>query len=203
MSSTPPSSKDPKKRRQTGSSAERRGTPSNPGLLDTLRIAKGALGRPLRVERRGLQFHVVLVDRRRAPRAAAPLSVDQMRTELRERLLVHEHDHAAEVMRHLVFVHDILGRKGWVGVEALPARTISQALVQAEMLVSQESSKALTKMIERLRVLKVAADIRDERKPQGGIESDGLENPNSLLVSELADEDIEALRRDWGDSLPA
>ncbi|MDO9313104.1 MAG: hypothetical protein Q7T97_00985 [Burkholderiaceae bacterium] len=168
-------------------------------MLDKIRIVKGALGRPLRVERRGLQFHLVLGDRRRTPRSVDPLSVTQMCAELRERLLVHEHDHAAEVMRHLVFVHDVLGRKGWDAIEALPARTIGKALVQAEMLVSQQGSQALTRLIERLRVLKVAADLRDERKAGSHDASD----EKSMQVSESTHEDVEDIQRHWGGGLPA
>ncbi|MFM9915343.1 MAG: hypothetical protein ACKVOX_06015 [Rhizobacter sp.] len=199
MSTPPPSLKEPRKRRQKRASIERRGTPSDPGILDKLRMVKGALGRPLRVVRRGHQFHLVLVDRRRAPRSVAPLSVTQMCAELRERLLVHEHDHAAEVMRHLVFVHDVLGRKGWEAVEGLPARTIGKALVQAEMLVSQQGSQALSKLIERLRVLKVAANLRDERKAV----SDDASEAKSMQVSESTHEDFEDLQRHWDGGLPA
>ena len=198
MSNPPSSTKEPRKRRRkTSPPIERRGTPSDPGMLDTLRMVKGALGRPLRVERRGGQFHLVLVDRRRAPRSVEPLSVEQMRAELRERLLMHEHDHAAEVMRHLVFIHDVLGRKGWAGVEALPARTLGKAVMQAEMLVSQARSQALTTMIERLRVVKVAAELRDDRRPR----FDDVGDSNSLLVTESTHEDYAEIQRRSDDGL--
>ena len=116
------------------------------------RWLRSLLRRPLVLERRGLHWHVVLGDRRERPPAAAQRSptLDDLSEELRRRLLSQGSEHAARVMRHLVFVHDELSRKGWRGVELLPAAVLDKALVQAQMLASSASTPVLLRLHQRL-----------------------------------------------------
>jgi hypothetical protein len=83
--------------------------------------------------------------------------------DLRTRLLAHEHEQHAAVLRHLVFVHDVLGRQGWAGVGAMDARVLGKALVQAQMLASREASDGLSALVRQLHLLQVAAELREER----------------------------------------
>ena len=194
MSTSPPTRKGPRR----VPVKDRRAAPGAKGTTGSLRRLKGLLGRPLGLERRGGRLRVVLIDRRRASPADQPPSLSQLRAELRARLLAHEHDCTARVMRHLVFVHDELGRKGWPGVAALPGQVLGKALMQAEMLASQEPSPSLAEIVERLRLLKVAADLREERetRPKDFAMSERLE------VSESTYEEVQEMERSWVGTLP-
>ena len=195
MATSPPTRNGPR----TKPVENRRTTPGTQDKPGPLRWVKGVLGRELGLERRGSQLHVVLIDRRRAPSVAQPPSISQLCAELRARLLAHERDHAAQAMRHLVLVHDELGRKGWSGVEALPGQVMNKALVEAEMLTGQESSPFLAVIIERLRVLKAGADMREDRKAH----LRDLEKGEALEVSEATHEEFEEIERSWVGTLPA
>jgi hypothetical protein len=160
---------------------------------------KGALGRPLKLERQGTHLQVVLVDRRRVPPAAKSGSTSQLQADLRVRLLDTEHNPAVRVMRHLVLVHDELARKGWPGVGVLPSKVVGKALMQAEMLASQDPSPSMATLIERLGQLKIAAEAREERKSQLQEQAQG-ERPE---VSEATHEEFEAMERSWVGTVPA
>jgi hypothetical protein len=143
---------------------ERRASANPSRLSRVLRLLKNLWARPLGLQRQGLGLKVVLVERRRPPSPDEPPKLPQIRAALRERLLNHKHAHAAQVMRHLALVHDELGRAGWPGVEALPATVLGLATVQAEMLASEGHSSVMSHLVERLRIIKVAADVREERE---------------------------------------
>lgn len=194
MTTPPPAPKKPR----PVPAEDRRAPASARGATVTLSKLKGALNRPLRVERREGQLHVVLVERRRTPREGAALDEGQLRAELGALLLADAHGEAPRVMRHLVRVHDALVRKGWAGVEYLPWRVLLHALSQAEMLTRDERSPAMVMLIERLRVLQVAAGIREERLSRERSARAGA----APEVREASAEDFEAAARDWVGTVP-
>ena len=169
------------------------------GAPGSVRWLKGLLGRPLELQRRDGQLHVTLADRRRSPERVRADELALLREELRARLLSQEPEHAASVMRHLVFVHDALGREGWPGLEALPSRLLGKALVQTQMLVSQSASKRLALLIDRLRVAKVTAELREQReqhgKPAPLPAAPGTRE--AVEISEATHADFEAMERNW------
>ena len=193
--STSPS---PRKQSRKAPVKDRRSGQDVKGTTVSLRRLKGLLSRPLGLEQRDGHLHVVLVDRRRSAPDDQPLSLPQLCTELRARLLIHGHDHTAHVMRHLVFVHDELGRKGWTAVEALPSQVLGKALVQAEMLASEEPSPSLAMLVERLRSIKVAADLREEHKSR----SKEIEAGGRIEVSASTYEEFEETERSWVGTRP-
>lgn len=142
---------------------ERRASAKARGPSRLLLLLKNLWARPLGLQRQGRGLKLVLVERRRPPSPDEPPKLALIRSELRERLLGHKHVHAAQVMRHLALVHDEIGRAGWPGVEVLPGSVLGLAMVQAEMLASEAPSRVMTYVIERLRIFKVAADVREER----------------------------------------
>ena len=142
---------------------ERRASAKAGGLGGAVNLLRNLWARPLGLQRAGRGVKVVLVDRRRPPSPDAPPPMSEIRAELRERLLAHNHAHAAQVMRHLAVVHDELGRAGWAAVENLPGQVLAMAVVQAEMLASEAPSPIMNLIVERLRLFKVAADVRVER----------------------------------------
>ena len=166
------------------------------GAPGSVRWLKGLLGRPLELQRCDGQLHVTLVDRRRSPERLRADELALVREELRARLLSQEPDHAASVMRHLVFVHDALGREGWPGLEALPSRFLGKAIVQAQMLVSQSASNRLTLLIDRLRVAKVTAELREQRDKQHP-QTATPGTPAAVEISEATQADFEATERSW------
>ena len=86
----------------------------------------------------------------------------RQRAELGARLLVH--DPATQVVRHLFIVHDELQAQGWTGVDALPAKVLDLALLEAEILHADEPSALLATIIAKLGELKAAATARDLEK---------------------------------------
>lgn len=174
---------------------DRRAPASAKGLDVTLRRIKGMLGRPVRLQRRDGHLHVVLVDRRKARPVGEPPSMDQLRADLRTRLFVQRDSDALRVMRHLAQVHDELGRKGWPGVAKLPLRVLSKALVQAQMLASEDYSPALGVVIEQLRMLQTAAELQAERRAQAQAGEPELE------VSEVSHLEYEAMQHNWLDTV--
>lgn len=169
---------------------ERRAPTRRQGLLRVLDVLRNLWVRPLGLRRQGYGVKVVLVDRRRTPSPDAPPPLSQVRAELRERLLGHKLAHAAQVMRHLAVVHDELGRSGWAGVEALPAQVLGMAVVQAEMLASEGPSRSMALIVERLRIFKVAADVRREREARA--------RTTVPAVADVLDVAAEALPKDAG-----
>ena len=104
----------------------------------------------------------------------------------------------SQVMRHLVYVHDELGRKGWPGVGALPAHVLAKALVQAEMLAGKRPSPTLSMLVDRLRLLQVEAELRAQRES----DSADLRVGESLEVSEATHEEFEEMQRSWAGTPP-
>jgi hypothetical protein len=190
MSTTPTvrkvSRKRPAAEHQEG--AERRGSP---GRLQSM------LGRPLRLERRGGQLHVVLVDRRRPSQTDPVVAMALLRSELSDRLLAHQHANAAQVMRHLVAVHDELGRRGWAGVGSFPSRVLRMALTQAEMLASEEASPMLAEVVDRLRACHVAAGLREERVASVELRL----ADDEPVVTEVTQEEFDEMQRGWIDTV--
>lgn len=164
-----------------------------------LRRVKGALDRPLGIERKDGQLRVVFVERRRTLLADQPPMLAKIRADLRCRLADLADTPAERLMRHLAFVGTELARRGWAGVETLPASVLGRAVVQAEMLSGESPSEPLTVFVDRLRLLKVASEVREERMSADRRELDDA----TLVVSEATQEEFEASQRSWADSLAA
>jgi hypothetical protein len=176
---------------------ERRAPRGKPGSLSWL---KGLLGRPVALERREGQLHMTLVDRRRSPAEVEAQALQALRHELQTRLVAHDVEHAARVMRHLVFVHDELGRKGWAGVARMSSTVLGKAQLQVEMLHSRENSLLLADMVDKLRLLKVAAEVREEQRSRRA--ADPLTGEVNVEVSETTHEEFEETERSWVGTLP-
>ena len=148
------------------------------------------VGRPLALENGDGGPRIVLVERRKARDANDRVPTAQMCEELRSRLLGHELENATRVMRHLVLVHDQLTSKGWAGVEALPSRVLGLAVIQAQMLTTHEPSLALAQLSDRLRVAKVAVELREERQRSAAADRE-------VEVSEVTHEEFARSALDW------
>jgi hypothetical protein len=195
MPTNPPARKGPR----TPPVRDRRAAATADGNSGPLRGLKSILGRPIALERRDGRLHVVLAERRRAaPLDQAP-SPSQLCEELSARLLAHDPEHLDQKMRPLLLVHEALGRKGWPGVAALPGPVLSQALAQAEVLADGGSSLRMETLIEGLRPLAGAADLRDERLAR---EQD-FKIGETVEVSESSYAEFDRLERSWVGTTPS
>lgn len=129
----------------------------------------------------------------------------RLREELRLRLLDMEHQHATAAMRHLVFVHDVLGRQGWAGVQAMNSSVLRKAIVQVQMLIEREPSNRLGRLVDKLRMLQAAAEAREERAQAHALrrEQGGANGDTTPEVSEASAEEFEASQREWNATMPA
>ncbi|MDE2160406.1 MAG: hypothetical protein KGJ30_15940, partial [Burkholderiales bacterium] len=174
-------------RRQRGDDAR------GPRLLRWLR---NLFQRPFRLRWRGGIPRLAFVDRRGATTADHPRALDALRAEL-ERLLAEGHrSGASEVLMPLRVVHHELGRRGWPGVEWLPARLLAKALAQAQLVAG--GSPALAPLIDRLRLLKAAAEVREDRKARLQAHAQAPQ----IEVSEATVEEFDAMERSWVGVLP-
>jgi hypothetical protein len=190
MSTSPPKRNMPAKDRRSADGAN--------GTAGSLRRLKGMLGRPITLDRRDGRLSVVLVDRRRAP-AQRSSSRRQLCDDLRARLLSDGRPQTLYVMRHLVFVLNELERRNWRGVESLQGHLLGNALVQAEMLLGDAASPLAAKFLDRLRILKAAADAREE----GKLRRKDSKPAEPLEVRESTFEEFELMERSWGGTVPA
>ncbi|MEI7464307.1 MAG: hypothetical protein WCJ87_03105 [Burkholderiales bacterium] len=165
------------------------------GPLSSARWLRGLLVRPLALKRRGLQWDIVLVDRR-LPRESPVSAVESVREALRLRLL-RQGPHADEQsLIHLEQVYDALGRNGWDAVEALSARTLGKSLLHMQMMLDEQDSEPLAQMRDRLRAALMAAESREEgHKHQ--VSKAGAKPGPAVEVSEATHEDFEASERRW------
>jgi hypothetical protein len=163
------------------------------GAPGSTRWLKGLLGRPVALERRGGQLHLTLVERRRSPEVIELQQRQRLCDEVRVLLLNRGSEREVAVLRHLVLVLDVLVQRGWDGVAAMASGVLRKALMQAQLLESQDAAPALSHLIERLRLLQVAASLREDRK-RG---APGPDYSQHAEVIEVSAEEFEATQRHW------
>ena len=167
-----------------------------------LKRLKGALSRPVALEWRDGQPHVVLVERRSGARMDR--SQAHLCAELRARLLTQGADETSKLLRQLVAVHDTLAHKGWEGVGALPATVLAKAIMQAHMLAEEDPAPALTQLVERMRLEHAAAVARDQAKRAN--RTPGDDDGHALHRIEVTDasyKEFEDLERSWTRTMPS
>ncbi len=150
-------------------------------------------------------------DRRRTPAPeAGAAAMDDLRAELRACIALHTDERAPHALRHLVLVHDELGRSGWTGVDAFPLRVVMKARVQAEMVAAVDPTPIVAAFIERLRLVEVAAALREEERPgsSGDAATPEVAGPIEFADSEVevtqgSTEEYDILERSWIGTVPA
>lgn len=176
-----------------GQSKPRRERRAPRGAPGTTRWLKGLLARPVALERRDGQLHLTLVERRRPPEVVEQQERAALCDEVRVLLLNRGSEQEVAVMRHLVLVLDVLAQRGWTAVGAMASGVLRKAVMQAQLLHSQEPGAALAYLMERLRLLHVAAGLREDR--QRG--SPSPDDSDHAVVTEGSHEEFEAMQRDW------
>jgi hypothetical protein len=162
----------------------------------SLRWVRDVLGRSMKLEQRKNPLQAARVDPRGEPEEPMSLLMQQ-RAELGARLLVH--DPATQTVRNLFIVHDELRANGWTGVDNLPIKVISRALMEAEILAVDEPSAVLATIVDKLREVKVAVEARAARE---ALEAD-WEVPQIPEVSDTNFDEYELMERSWAGTVPA
>ncbi|HUP06940.1 MAG TPA: hypothetical protein VMU47_07305 [Caldimonas sp.] len=174
-----------------------------------MRWVKAMFGSSLRREKSNVRPSSGPVERRRLPASGTGgEAMEELRAELRARIALHTDERAPHALRHLVLVHDELGRTGWPGVEGFPVRVIGKARVQAEMLEAADPSDIVAAFIGRLRLVEVAARLREEDPAStanaGPAREPPVEFPDSEVeVTQGSSEEYEILERSWVGTVPA
>jgi len=155
------------------------------------------LRRPLRLERRGLQLHVVLGPLPAVPDVpAAPVAAGEAlrRGHADLQALLRRHPETRHLMRHLGFIEQSLGRAGSRALQHdIPVEVLRKGLEQLDLLVRDEPSDALTELRAR-----IAAVIRDRA-------GDGDAPPPraaAVQVSEASHSLFDEMERSWTGQMP-
>lgn len=119
----------------------------------------------------------------------------RQRSELRERLLVH--DPTTQIVRNLYKVHNAL-KNGWSGVEALPVKVVGRALIEAEILAVEEPSDLLASIVEGLKQAREAIERRGADEALASHRSSAPEPE----VSHADFDEFELIERSWAGTLP-
>jgi hypothetical protein len=188
MASSSPSRKNSSSRTPL---KDRRAAPD--AVPSSLRKLKGALNRPIGLQRREGKLQVVLTERRRTRPANEKPSIGLLCAELSARLLAREADEASQAMRHLILVHDVLERKGWPGIEEMSSLVLAKSIDQASLLAQEEPSPHMDMLIEGLRPLRAAAALREQRQAR----LHEMRLGDSVQVSESDYAEFEDAEQDW------
>lgn len=171
-----------------------------PAKRGSLHWVRSVLSRSLRLEQPRQVVEPSFTD----SRTDSALSLlMQQRAELGARLLVH--DPATQVVRHLFIVHDELRNAGWPAVQALARTVTDRALVEAEILASDEPSPLLKTIIDALRSIKLAAAERAEREAHEALKAleAEWEIPKVPEVTDTDFDEYELMERSWAGTVPA
>lgn len=161
------------------------------------------LNRPLKLERRDGQIHVVLGEKPAAP-PPPPSSGEALRRGHEElRALLRRHPEARHLMRHLGYVEQMLGRFGSRALKReIPAPVLAKALEQLDLLARGEPSAPIADLRAR-----IAAAVQARGLALG--DADTETRPGSLEVTEASHSLFDEMERSWtghaplGDDTPA
>lgn len=180
---------------RSGPSKDRRRAAAEPPRKRSWGTVKALLVRPFGLQRVDGRLRLAFVERRVAVADELSATLEMLDDALRAWLLSRQHEAAARVMRHLLVVHDELGRGGWPAVEALPSAVLGKAVVQLEMLAGgvQGPTPLRSGLVDRLRAVKVAAELREESAQRVAPRPVA----DSVVISEVPHEAFEEAERDW------
>jgi len=152
------------------------------------------LRRPLKVERRGAQLHLVLGEKPPEPEAptVAPTSGEALRRGHEElRALLRRHPETRHLMRHLGFIEQQLGRSGSHALKSdIPVPVLRKGLEQLDLLMRGDTSEPLADLRARI---DAAARSRG-----GAAEA----RHDEVQVSEASHSLFDEMERSWTGQMP-
>lgn len=158
-----------------------------------LQWLRGLLKRPLRLERRGLQLHVVLGEP-----PAVPVPTERPGEVLRRghdalQALLARHPEARHLMRHLGFLERAIARSGSRALRSeVPLEVLRKAHGQLEMLMREDTSPDLAALAERL----------ERAVAERGRAAQEVPAPAAMQVSEASQSLFDEMERSWTDRTP-
>lgn len=186
-------------------SATARGTAKVPFLMRPMRWARGLLNSRLRMERRGLQIHVLLEPAR--PKAA-PVAPDSRNgevlrlahAELRE--LLDRHGDTRHVLPHLSFVEQALAKSGSRAIGRVPLPVLEKALIQLENLIHDSPGDGVAELRRRLLASITMRSDKGPGAPSADQVSD-FRSEDRLEVTEASHSLFDEMERSWSGTIPA
>ena len=161
-----------------------------------LRWLRSLFKRRLRLERRGLQVHVVLDPARDDAMSTMGESASSgqalRQAHLALRALLDRHPDARRTLRHLVYVEEMLARTGSRALKKVPAPVLRKAQAQIELLTSDMAHEDLATLHARI-----------ELALRGRANDPGAETrPQALQVMEASHSVFDEEERRWTDQMP-
>lgn len=168
-------------------------TPAKNKRRQPLAWLRGLLSRPLKLERRGVQLHVVLGEPKLPP--APPVRPGEALRQGHDalRALLARHPDARHLLRHLSFFEQALGRHGSRALRSeVPLPVLRKAHEQLEMLLRDDSSAELAALAARLeRAVKDRSRAAEDMPPAGTVQ-----------VSEASHSLFDEMERSWTGNVP-
>jgi hypothetical protein len=152
------------------------------------------LKRPLKVERRGAQLHLVLGEKppQLQPPSVAPSSGGALRLGHEElRALLRRHPETRHLMRHLGFIEQQLGSSGSRALKRdIPVPVLRKGLEQLDLLMRGETSAPLADLRAR-----IDAAVRSRGGAAGP-------RADEVQVSEASHSLFDEMERSWTGQMP-
>ncbi len=161
--------------------------------LRPLRWLQSLLKRRLRLERRGLQIHVLL-DPAPADVVAVPASAGEVlrRAHGELRALLDRHADARRTLRHLSYIERALAQSGSRALEEVPVPVLRKGLEQLNQLAIDAAGADLAPLRKRLE-----AAVRGRPRDRGE-----ATRPQELHVSEASHSLFDKVERHWTGQIP-
>jgi hypothetical protein len=159
--------------------------------------------RSLRIERRGLQIHLLLEPvRTPEPKAAAPRPGEALRRAHLELCdLLDRHGDTRHVMPHLSFFEQALMRSGSRAAADVPLQVLIKARSQLENLIHDEASRGLDELCRHM-----SDAISSRQQAVASVESSSLvpdsHADSSIEVSEASHSLFDEMERSWSGEVP-
>lgn len=154
------------------------------------------LQRPIKLERRGVELHVVLGEKPPPKAASSTGSGEALRRGHEQlRALLHRHPEARHLMRHLGFIEQTLARTGSRALKLdVPVPVLRKGLQQLDLLIRDEPSDALTYLRSR-----IEASIRARERVD---RDDEPSRPDGVQVTEASQSLFDEMERSWTGHVP-
>lgn len=158
------------------------------------------LKRPLKLEVRGAQVHVVLgerEDRQGASTTGTSAGEALRRGHADLRGLLRVHRETRQLMRHLAFIEQTIGRFGSRALKReIPVPVLRKGIEQLDLLVQGSPSEGLVYL--RARMIEAA----DARSAAVAVDEETETRPGSLEVTEASHSLFDEMERSWTGNMP-
>lgn len=173
----------------------RKSEPSSP-----VAWVRGLLQRPVRLELRGAQVHLTLgeKDERQGASTHGSSAGEALRRGHADLgALLRRHPEARQLMRHLAFIEQTIGRFGSRALKReIPVPVLRKGVEQLDLLVQGSPSEGLVYL--RARMIEAA----DARPVAVTMDEDTETRPGSLEVTEASHSLFDEMERSWTGQIP-